>query len=86
MSNADFTDEITVYISHVCEAILMIQGSGGWGSWLQGIDVDSDLILEISELVYQRGVHGTDLYEYFMHYDYLEDLWQYDVLEDDDRY
>jgi len=79
----EFGSEIAVYISHVCEALFMMLDEVNWDNWIGGISLDSDLILELSELLYDRGIDGTDIYEYFMQYELLENIWEHDAYEDD---
>jgi hypothetical protein len=79
----EFSTDVAVYISQVCEALFMMLDEVNWDNWIGGISLDSDLVLELSELLYDRGIDGTDLYEYFMQYEFLENIWEWDAYEDD---
>jgi len=79
----EFSTDVAVYISQVCEALFIMLDEVNWDNWIGGISLDSDLVLELSELLYDRGIDGTDLYEYFMQYELLENIWEWDAYEDD---
>ena len=71
----DFNREEVQYVSYVCEALFMIIDDSRMARWIGSTHVNSFLILELSELLWDRDIDGTDIYDYLTEFDDFESVW-----------
>lgn len=77
-----FAREEAKLIAATAEAIIMMLDESYIDEWLGSNELTYELILEIAELIYDRGIDSYDIFEYFKEYDNIDDILSYDIREE----
>ena len=77
-----FAREEAKLIAATAEAIIMMLDESYIDEWLGSNELTYELILEIAELLYDRGIDSYDIFEYFKEYDNIDDILSYDIREE----
>jgi hypothetical protein len=81
-----FTREEAQYIASVAEALIMMSEDNVFSGWTGDAHISAETIINLAELLYDREIDMYEIVEYFERYDSLDDVFSYDVNDDDDDY
>lgn len=81
-----FNTDQASYVAATAEALILILDEDFAEEWLGTVQLSTDYILSLAEILYNRDVDVYDMFEYLAAYDTLDDVISYDINSGEDEF